>query len=58
MAFMASSNECSSVWLLSFARRKLGDDIEAKSCSSFELDARPRFSVYAAMLLMIARRAG
>ena len=40
------------------ARRKLGDDMDANSWSSFELGARPRFCTYAAILLRIASRAG
>jgi hypothetical protein len=44
--------------LFSFANKKLGDDIEANKCISFELGALPRFCTYAAMLLMMANRAG
>jgi hypothetical protein len=58
MAFIASSNDWSKVWLLSFASKKLGEDIDANSWSNFELGARPRFCTYAAMLLMMASRAG
>lgn len=43
--------------MFSFANKKLGDDIDANSCSSFELGARPRFWTYAAMLLMMASKA-
>ena len=58
MAFRASSKDWSRVWLFSFASKKLGEDIDAKSCKSFELEARPRFCTYAATLLMMASSAG
>lgn len=44
--------------MLSLARRKLGDDMDAKSCKSFELVARPKFCTWAAMLFRMASKAG
>jgi hypothetical protein len=58
MAFKASSNDCRSVWFVSFASKKLGEDMDAYSCRSLELGARPRFCTYAATLLMMAKSAG
>ena len=58
MALIASNRECKSVWLFSLANKKLGEDMDANSWSSFELGARPRFCTYAAMLLRIASNAG
>jgi hypothetical protein len=43
MAFNTSNNDCKSVWLFSFANKKLGDDMDANSWSSLELVARPMF---------------
>lgn len=44
--------------MFSLANKKLGDDIEAKSCSNLELVARPMFCTYAAILFRIASNAG
>jgi hypothetical protein len=58
IAFIDSSKECNKAWFLSFARRNPGDDIEENSCSNLELAFTPRFSKYAATLLIIASNAG
>lgn len=58
MAFILSSNDCSRLWLLSFASKKLGEDIEEKSWRSFEEADALRFSRYAAILLITASKAG
>lgn len=39
MAFIASSRERRRVWFVSLARRKDGDDMDEKSCMSFEHEA-------------------
>jgi len=58
MAFMLSKSDCKRSWLLSFDRRNPGEDIEEKSCRSFEDAEALKFSRYAAMLLMTANKAG
>ena len=58
MAFMLSNSDCSRSWLLSFDSRKPGEDIDEKSCRSFEEAEALKFSRYAAMLLMTANKAG
>ena len=57
IAFTASKRDVRSEWFVSFARRKLGNDIDAKSWSSFKHDNALIFSKYAAMLFMMARSA-
>jgi hypothetical protein len=44
--------------LLSFANRNPGEDIDEKSCRSFEDAEALKSSRYAAMLLMTANKAG
>jgi hypothetical protein len=44
--------------LVSFARRKLGDDMETNSWRSLMQEKELRFSKYGAMLLMMASNAG
>lgn len=58
IAFMLSNNDFRRSWLLSLDNRKPGDDIEAKSCSSFADAEGLRSSRYAAILLMTAINAG
>ena len=58
MAFIDSNSELRRVWFVSFAKRNDGDDMEAKSCRSLYEAKGLRFSKYAAVLLMMARRAG
>ena len=58
MALIDSNKDVKRVWFVSFANRKLGDDIEANSCKRFEQVIELSFSRYAAILLMIASRAG
>ena len=36
-ALMDSSSDCSRAWFVSLASRKLGEDMEVKSCNSLEL---------------------
>ena len=55
---MNSSTEQRSVWFVSFANRKLGAAIDAKSCRILEQVAGERCSKYGAMLFKIAIRAG
>jgi hypothetical protein len=42
----------------SFASKKLGDDMDAKSCRIFEQEVDDNRSTYAPMFLRIAMRAG
>ncbi len=58
MAFMLSKSDCKRSWLLSFDSRNPGEEIEEKSCRSFEDAEALKFSRYAAMLLMTANKAG
>lgn len=58
MALMASRSDCRRIGFVSLAKRKLGDDMEVKSCSILLLAVWPKHSIYAAMLFMIANRAG
>lgn len=58
MAFKTSNNDWRSVWFFSLANKKLGDAMDAKSCSNLELVARPRFCTCGAMLLRMAKSAG
>ena len=58
MAFMLSKSDCKRSWLLSFASRKPGEDMDEKSCRSFEDAEALRFSRYAEILLMTANKAG
>lgn len=58
MAFILSNNDCRSSWLVSFASKKEGDDIEANNCINFEDAEALRFSIYAAILLITANKAG
>jgi hypothetical protein len=58
MALRASSRDMSKEKFVSLAKRKDGEDIDAKRLSSLELVARPRFSKYGAILLIIASKAG
>jgi hypothetical protein len=58
IAFMLSSSDWRRSWLLSFVNKKPGDDIDEKSCNSFEEAEALRFSRYAAMLLITANNAG
>ena len=58
IAFMDSSSECNSWWLPSFASRKVGADMEAKSWMSLVLAAADRFWMCGAMLATMASRAG
>ena len=44
--------------MVSLARRKLGEDIDANSCSNFELAWALRCSAYGAMLFTVARSDG
>jgi hypothetical protein len=44
IAFMLSNSECRRSWLLSFANKNPGDDIEEKSWSSLDDAEALRFS--------------
>lgn len=55
---MDSRTEASRLWFVSLASRKLGVDIEEKSCRILVQAAGARCSTYGAMLLIIANRAG
>lgn len=58
MALIASSNDLSRTWLVSFARIKVGEDMVMKSCKSLEEAAPESSQTCGATLLMMARRAG
>lgn len=58
MAFIDSSNDLRRSWLLSFASRNEGEDIDVYSCMSFVQVVLLMFSRCAEMLLITARRAG
>jgi hypothetical protein len=58
MAFIDSSSDVNKSWLLSFARRKEGEDMEEKSCISLEQVAIFMPSRDAAMLFITASSAG
>ena len=58
MAFIDSRRELSNVWFDSFANRKLGVDIDANNCSSFELADDERFLIEGAMFATVASNAG
>lgn len=56
--FMLSRRECRRSWLLSFASKNPGDDMEEKSWRSLEDTDGLIFSRYAEILLMTASNAG
>lgn len=58
MELMDSRTEARRLWFVSLASRKLGVDIEEKSCRILVQAAGARCSTYGAMLLIIANRAG
>ena len=55
---MHSRIEARRLWFVSLANRKLGVDIDEKSCRILEHAPGDKCSTYGAMLLVIARRAG
>jgi hypothetical protein len=55
---MNPTNADSNVWLVSLASKKLGDDMEANSCSILEQALGDSRSTYAPMLFKMASRAG
>lgn len=58
MELMDSSIEARRLWFVSLASRKLGVDIDEKSCNILEHAPGDICSTYGAMLLVIAKRAG
>lgn len=58
MVLIESSTEERRVWFVSLASRKLGAAMDEKSCKSFEHPFGDMCCTYAAMLLIIASRAG
>jgi hypothetical protein len=56
--FIDSRSELNKSWLLSFASRKEGEDMDENSCNNFEHVVMLMPSKYAETLLMTASKAG